>query len=173
MQMFPSQVTLPPFLTLFGMLAVSSSSKRWTIPRSSRKPTMILGTPSKNDCAQNFSSFRSYFTMSRSFLISADVLSSTQWITSSFRAGLQSQTVKLLACALGEVQSSPYRHQPRPQLWVASCLFLYVQLSSIGRCCSQLAHPGIRSLHGLSGPMAGWEEIVFRICTLIQSTTRH
>lgn len=90
--MFPSQEPLPIFLTLPGILAVSSSSKRCTMPFWSRKPTMIVGTPSKKDCAQNFNNFRSYLSISRSLRISADVFSSTQWIGSSFLSGLQSHT---------------------------------------------------------------------------------
>ena len=93
MQTFPSQDPLPTFFTFPGILAVSSSSSRWTIPFWSRNPTIIFGTPSKNDCAQNLSSFRSYLSMSRSLRISAEVLSSTQWMGSSLRSGLQSQTV--------------------------------------------------------------------------------
>lgn len=93
MQIFPSHVPLPTRLTLPGMLAVSISSKRWTMPRSSRNPTMIFGTPSRKDWAQNLSSFRSYLVTSRSFLISAAVFSSTQLMGSSFLSGLQSQTV--------------------------------------------------------------------------------
>lgn len=92
MQMFPSQVLFPTFWTFPGMLEVSSSSRWRKVPCWSRNPTMILGTPNRNDWAQNFKSFRSYFIISRSFLISAEVFSSTQLIGSSFRSGLQSQT---------------------------------------------------------------------------------
>lgn len=92
MQIFPSHEPLPSFLTFPGILAVSSSSNRCTMPFWSRNPTMILGTPSRKDCAQNLSNFRSYLSISRSLRISADVFSSTQWIGSSFRSGLQSHT---------------------------------------------------------------------------------
>lgn len=56
---------------------------------------MIFGTPSKNDCIQNFNNLRSYLSMSLSFAISADVFSSTQLMGSSLFSGLQSHTEQL------------------------------------------------------------------------------
>ena len=55
---------------------------------------MIFGTPSKKDCAQNFSSLRWNLVSSWDDLISAEVFSSTQLIGASLFAGLQSHTVK-------------------------------------------------------------------------------
>lgn len=92
MQRLPSHVPLPLLFTVLGMFFVSSSSSRCRIPFLLRNPTIILGTPRRNDCIQNFSSFRSYLSMSLSFSISADVFSSTQWMGSSLLSGLQSHT---------------------------------------------------------------------------------
>lgn len=93
-QRLPSHEFLPLRLTKPGILFVSNSSSRCKIPILLRNPIMIFGTPSKKDCIQNFRSFRSYLSMSLSFSIIADVLSSTQLIGSSLSSGLQSQTVK-------------------------------------------------------------------------------
>lgn len=113
---FPSQVRRPVLLTMPGILAVSSSSRRWTTPCGSRKPTMILGTPSRNDWAQNLRSFLSYLSMSRSERSSAEVFSSTQWMGSSFRSGLQSQTVWSVCFGIQiDGLGTAYRHRPRLQ----------------------------------------------------------
>lgn len=45
-----------PFFTVVGIFAVSSSSSCFRIPFLLRKPTMIFGTPSKNDWIQNLRS---------------------------------------------------------------------------------------------------------------------
>ena len=92
MQVLPSQRFLPRLLTISGMLWVLSSSSRIRIPSAVRKPTIIFGTPSKNDCIQNFKSFRSNLIWSRSLLISADVFNSTQLIGRFLSSGLISQT---------------------------------------------------------------------------------
>lgn len=88
---FPSQTPFPLF-TIPGMLAVCNSSNRCKIPCLLRKPTMIFGTPSKNDCIQNFNSLRSYLSWSRSFSMEADVLSSTQLMGVDAVGGLVSHT---------------------------------------------------------------------------------
>jgi hypothetical protein len=92
MQVLPSQRFLPRLLTISGILWVLSSSSRIRIPSAVRKPTIILGTPSKNDCIQNFKSFRSNLIWSRSLLISAEVFNSTQLIGRFLSSGLMSQT---------------------------------------------------------------------------------
>src|ERR1700733_551454 len=74
------------------MLWVLSSSSRVRIPSAVRKPTMIFGTPSKNDCIQIFKSFRSNLIWSRSLLISAEVFNSTQLTGRFLSSGLMSQT---------------------------------------------------------------------------------
>jgi len=89
---FPSHFPPPRFCTLNGIVAVSISSSRSSLPSRERNPTMILGTPSRKDWIQNFSSFRSKFSMSRSFRISALVLSSTHLMGAPFSGGLESQT---------------------------------------------------------------------------------
>ena len=91
-QTFPSQDALFCF-TSAGILLVSNSSMDWRIPCLLRKPTMIFGTPSRKDWIQNFSSFRSYLSMSLPLLMLAAVLSSTQLIGSFLLSGLQSQTL--------------------------------------------------------------------------------
>jgi hypothetical protein len=78
--MFPSHVPLPLLLTVLGIDAVSISSILFKNPSGVRNPTMIFGTPRRNDCIQNFISFLSKVTKSLSFRISAVVLSSTQFI---------------------------------------------------------------------------------------------
>ena len=169
-QIFPSHVPRPDFLTLFGMLAVSSSSKRRRIPPWSRNPTTILGTPRRKDCAQNFRSFRSNLTMSRSFLISAEVLSSTQLIGSSLRSGLLSQTAGLRSETSlfshlrdGEIT---YWHRLLPRGRVSSVRYQCAQLSSIAHYYSQQGSPGLQSLPWLLHPMSCREQIWFRTCSL-------
>ena len=96
MQTFPSQMGFRRFLIIPGIFFVSTSSRRRRIPCLLRKPTMIFGTPKRNDWAQNLSSFRSNLTMSWSLSISAEVLSSTQLIGTFSLSGLQSQTGRSL-----------------------------------------------------------------------------
>ena len=96
MQRLPSHIPLP-CLTTPGMFLVSSSSSLCRIPFWLRKPTIILGTPSKNDCIQNFSNLRSYLSISLSFAVSAVVFNSTQLMGSSLSSGLQSHTEQSLA----------------------------------------------------------------------------
>ena len=91
---FPSQVPLPLRLTIPGILLVSNSSSLSKIPFLLRNPIIILGTPSRKDCIQNFRSFLSYLNMSLSLSIKAEVLSSTQLIGSSLLSGLQSHTIQ-------------------------------------------------------------------------------
>jgi hypothetical protein len=80
MHIFPSQVPFPRLFTVPGIDAVSISSTLLRMPSGVRNPTMIFGTPRRNDCIQNFISFRSKVIISRSLRISALVLSSTQLI---------------------------------------------------------------------------------------------
>ena len=91
MHMFPSQ-RFESRLTATGMSCVSNSRTSRRIPACVRKPTMIFGTPRRNDCIQNFNNFRWNFFWSWGFRISAEVLSSTQLMGLSFWSGLQSQT---------------------------------------------------------------------------------
>lgn len=70
------------------------SSTRCRMPSRERNPTIMRGTPSRNDWIQNLSSLRSKLSRSRSLRNSADVLSSTQFIGSPAFRGLQSQTVR-------------------------------------------------------------------------------
>lgn len=92
MHTFPSHWR-PRFATVPGIPSTSISSTLWRIPSRERKPTMIFGTPSRNDWIQNFMSFRSKLSLSRSLRISAEVLSSTQWIGSPGLGGFESQTM--------------------------------------------------------------------------------
>lgn len=75
---FPSHVPFPRLFTVPGIDAVSISSTLFKMPSGVRNPTMILGTPRRNDCIQNFISLRSNVIISLSFRISALVFSSTQ-----------------------------------------------------------------------------------------------
>lgn len=90
-QMLPSHCR-PRRATVSGIEATSMSSTRCRIPSRERKPTMMRGTPSRNDWIQNLSSLRSKLSRSRSLRISADVLSSTQLMGSPALGGLESQT---------------------------------------------------------------------------------
>jgi len=89
--MLPSHVPFPRRLTVPGIEAVSISSTLFRIPSGVRNPTMILGTPRRNDWIQNFINFRSKVIMSRSFRMSALVFNSTQLIGPS-SVGLISHT---------------------------------------------------------------------------------
>ena len=91
MHILPSQVPFPALLTAPGIDAVSISSILFRIPSGVRNPTIILGTPSRNDCIQNFISLRSKVIISLSFRMSALVFSSTQF-TGLPSEGLASQT---------------------------------------------------------------------------------
>lgn len=94
-QIFPSQSCFPR-LAISGIACVSISSRLVRIPSLVRNPTMILGTPSKKDCAQNLRSLRSNFVWSLSFEIWAAVLSSTQLMGEvEGLEGLRSQTLLL------------------------------------------------------------------------------
>ncbi len=90
MHMLPSQVP-PLFFTVPGIEVVSISSILFRIPSGVRNPTIILGTPRRNDCIQNFISFLSKLIMSLSFRISALVFNSIQLIGLSSQ-GFASQT---------------------------------------------------------------------------------
>ena len=92
METFPSQLPFPCLLTRPGMFFVSSSSMWSRMPRFVLKPTIILGTPSRNDWIQNFWSLRSYLSMSLSFSMHAEVLSSTQSIGLSLSVGFCPKT---------------------------------------------------------------------------------
>ncbi len=91
MHMVPSHVPLPCLLTIPGIEAVFISSILFKKPSGVLNPTIIFGTPSKNDWIQNFINLRSRVTISLSFRISAVVFSSTQLIGES-STGLQSHT---------------------------------------------------------------------------------
>lgn len=91
MQMLPSHCR-PRRATVSGIEATSMSSTRCRMPSRDRKPTMMRGTPSRNDWIQNLSSLRSKLSRSRSLRISAEVLSSTQLMGSPALGGLESQT---------------------------------------------------------------------------------
>lgn len=86
---------LPLRATVVGIEATSISSSFWRIPSRDRNPTMILGTPRRNDWIQNLSSLRSKFSLSRSLRMSMEVLSSTQLIGSPALGGFESHTVGL------------------------------------------------------------------------------
>lgn len=92
MHTFPSHWALPRRRTVSGIFTVSISSSLSSRPSRDRNPTMIFGTPSRNDWIQNFMSLRSKLSMSRSDRISAEVLSSTQFIGLPFSWGLTSHT---------------------------------------------------------------------------------
>lgn len=79
-------------LTVCGIRCVSISSRLARTPSRVRKPTMILGTPSRNDWIQNFMSLRWKTSASWGPRISTDVLSSTQLIGAPFSTGFESQT---------------------------------------------------------------------------------
>lgn len=89
--MFPSHWR-PLRPTVSGMAATSISSTRCRTPSRDRNPTTILGTPRRNDWIHHFMSLRSKLSRSRSPRISAEVLSSTQWMGAPGCAGLESQT---------------------------------------------------------------------------------
>jgi hypothetical protein len=91
MHIFPSQVPFPRLFTVPGIDAVSISSTLFKMPSGVRNPTMIFGTPRRNDCIQNFMSLRSNVTISLSFRMSALVFSSTQLIGLP-SVGLESHT---------------------------------------------------------------------------------
>lgn len=74
---FPSHRPLPLRFAMPGRLCVSNSCRLLRNPSSSRKPTMILATPSRNDWDQKRSSFRSKAMSSRWEEGDFDVLSST------------------------------------------------------------------------------------------------
>lgn len=92
MHTFAFQLLTPRLAAVSGILAVWISSSFVRIPCCERKPTMILGTPSKNDWIQNFMSLRSKFCIVLSSRISTLVLSSIQLIGAPFSTGLESQT---------------------------------------------------------------------------------
>lgn len=143
MQIFPSHVPIPRRLTRPGISCVANSSSRWRMPCSSRNPTMILGTPSRNDCAQNLSSFRSYLSIPLWLWISADVLSSTQFMGLPFFSGLTSQTILQVQSEYVDVDqarikaSISYLRRPPRRSQAASSLFQSWLPSNIELCCSQ------------------------------------
>ncbi len=136
MQRLPSQVPLPRLLTRPGMFLVSNSSTLCKMPLLLRKPTMTLGTPSRNDWTQNFSSFRSYLSMSLSFSISAEVFNSTQLMGPSLLFGLQSHTGWRLACSTSLLFPA-YQHPLRLQWPFLPCRYQSLQLNNTEHNCSQ------------------------------------
>lgn len=94
MHVLLSHVCCPWFLTMLGIFVVSYSSTRNRRPSVSfvRKPTTILGTPSRKDWIQNLCNLRSNLTTSLGLAISAAVLSSTQLIFADLSSGLWSHT---------------------------------------------------------------------------------
>ena len=89
---FPSQVAFPLLFAIPGIFSVSISSTRSRTPFWSLKPTIIVGTPKRNDWIQNFMSLRSNASRSRSDWGEMDVLSSIQFIRVWGVSGLASQT---------------------------------------------------------------------------------
>lgn len=87
-----------PALTMSGIVCVSNSFNSVNMPSLVRNPTMIFGTPSKNDCIQYFISFLWKFSISCGPRISPDVLSSTQFIGLPCSAGFESQTRYQSSC---------------------------------------------------------------------------
>lgn len=92
MQTAASQLRTPRFWAVWGMEAVCISSSLVRTPAWERKPTTILGTPSRCDWIQNRISLRSNPCIPRSSRISALVFSSTQFVAAPFSAGFESHT---------------------------------------------------------------------------------
>lgn len=92
MQVLPSHVPCPCRFTMEGIFCVSCSINFSKWPSGDRKPTMIFGTPRRKDCAQNFKSFRSYFTSSFCVTGCWAVLSSTHGIGSFGLSGFAPMT---------------------------------------------------------------------------------
>jgi hypothetical protein len=76
------------------MDCVLISSSRSRVPVFERNPTMIFGTPSRNDWIQNLSNLRSNFRRSLSDWISSEVFSSTQLIGCVGSSGFRSHTAQ-------------------------------------------------------------------------------
>lgn len=165
---FPSHLARPRFCTLKGMLAVSISSSLSSLPSLERNPTMIFGTPSKKDWIQNFSSLRSKFSMSRSFRISALVLSSTHLMGAPFSGGFESQTVmpSVGRPAGGAPSGATYLHLLPHLDRELFCRFPSVPQSSTGPCCLRPAGRESRCIPCLFPPRQpeGWRDS--RICNL-------
>ena len=182
MQILPSQVPLPFFWTLLGISWVIISSRRLSMPSESRKPTMILGTPSRKDCTQNLRSLRSNLIRSRSLFISAEVFNSTQFMGSFGFSGLQSQTRKSTqisatpkACKSIWVRiriehqagrRKRYQHRPRHPKPSSYCQCRFEQQSNTEHGCSQLGSLGPRCTPLKSGPMAPGSVRASQTCNL-------
>ena len=131
--MFPSQVPFPRLFTVPGIEEVSISSTLFRIPSGVRNPTMILGTPRRNDCIQNFMSLRSNVIMSLSFRISALVFNSTQLVglpsvgleshTCSYQCHTRWRELRTCLHRLHHRESSPY------------CQFQFSRQNSIEQDC--------------------------------------
>jgi len=171
MQTFPSQRTFPLLWTEAGMVVVSISWVFTRIPSGDRKPTMILGTPSRKDWIQNFISLRSKLSMSRSDRISTDVLSSTQLMGGPGGLGFESHTVegadvvRLRDCDDGyETRTHSRRLLLRGIL--LTCRALFGQPSNIAHCYLPHGYLVTRCSLAMFRPMVEALLIRFRICIL-------
>lgn len=138
MQRLPSQRFWPTCLTHFGISWVLNSSRRRSCPSRLLKPTIIIGTPSKNDWAQNFKSFRSKVTCCWYAPISSEVFSSTQFIGEFLSSGRQSHTTFRQQKFLWKDAKTSYE---RLLLLQESCWhlqFRFQRQNSIGNSCQQL-----------------------------------
>jgi hypothetical protein len=138
----PFHFALPRLPTIAGMFTVSSSWMFRRMPSLDRKPTMILGTPRRKDWIQNFMSFRSKLSESRSDWISAVVLSSTQLTGAPGSAGFESHTgiisAQLLPSGTGEGNydiGPTHSHRPRRLDTELFVQVLSVRLNSTAPCC--------------------------------------
>jgi hypothetical protein len=119
-----ASVSIPSTLALWVSCSASVSRN----PSGDRKPTIIFGTPRRNDCAQNLSSFRSYFTSSRWVAGCCDVLSSIQGIGSAGLSGLAPMTASTSPARIRVV--GPILVVTMEQYW-ALLLTMMLSLSSI------------------------------------------
>lgn len=168
----PSQVLFPRFFTIPGKSFVSSSSTLCNIPSLLRKPITILGTPSRKDWTQNLSNFRSNFSLSLSFWISADVLSSTQLTGLSCPpVGLQShtdhytksgRTIFMILKGFEDADLHPLRLQLSFSIFRSQ----FSQPSSTGHNCSRSSLHVSRWSPETWSPIHLVSEKEFQICSL-------
>lgn len=163
--MFPSQVPFPLLLTVPGIEAVSISSTLFKIPSCVRNPTMILGTPRRKDCIQNFISLRSKVIISLSFRISALVLSSTQLIGLS-SDGFESHTDSP-SVASTELERCSYLHRPPHRESSQCCLFRSSRWSNIEHGCLRFHSLDSRCILVEFRPRWKGVSTMSRICSLL------
>jgi len=132
---FPSQVPFPRLLTVPAIEAVSISSILFKMPSGVRNPTIILGTPSRKDCIQNFMSLRSKVIISLSLRMSALVFNSTQFMGLP-SVGLESQTWPISE-AQYRAEEFSYLHRLHHQGSSQYCQYQSSQPNNIGRGCWQ------------------------------------